>query len=454
MYRRFHSCVDGTFLAFLIIRICPELTVPNLLLTLIALLAALVLPLEAADGRDAYLDHRRDSPVEAEPSAFALLLDDVGDRARGLRNRLLARSAFPRPGVQLHTLARVGNLERLPGSLEDRLLVSSASPADIATPGYLLRTGDELGTRGAVFMPIQSGFDLHLNHRNLRRDGGDLLVVVEISNPNNELVEVWLGGAIHSSSERRGRWDVFGGYGGPSAATAEAVLTRLERKGWDERVLHLHPGSKVRVVTRALPYGHELDGFYHIGAGAPVHIDVRALDPSGRRSDDGVAGGWASGVGCSPSGVYHGARWTSDGDILEIPRPNRGRAYTLGAGASLGQAPRGLQAYRDACQQLEGSQGVLHRLELPLYNPTSRVRVVQLLLSAPDDGRQQREDYRWNGPVLVNGRLERVRLERAGHAEVLGTWAVYPGELKTVSIELLIPASAEGASALEVRTLE
>ncbi len=423
------------------------------LLSLLLLLIALSPSTRAAD-RDAYLEHGRAAPVEPEPSSIALLLDDVGDRARGLRNRLLASAAVPRPGAQLHTRAHERGLKRLPGHLEDRLLIASASPAEIASPGYLLRTGHALGPRGAVLMPIQSSFDLHLNHRNRLRDGGDLLMVVEIENPNAALVEVWLGGAIHTSSQHRGRWGVFGGYGGPAAATAEAVLTREERKGWSERVVHLHPGSKVRVVTRVLRHGHEIDGFYHIQAAAPVHIDVRAVDPSGRLRDDVPAAGWASDEGCSPSGVYHGARWTNDGDMIEIPRPNRGRAYVIGAPFARGQAPRGLQAYRDACQHLEGSQGVLHALELPLYNPSSSPHMVQLLLSAPEDGRRPREDFRWVGPVMVNGWLQRVRLERGGQAEVLGAWWVRPGELRTVYLDLLVPASAEGSSALEVRTLE
>ncbi len=408
----------------------------------------------ASHGDDAYLHHGEPSTVRQPlPVTLARLADDLGDRVRGMRNHILARPAVPRPGAQLHTRATVGSMKRLPGRLEDRLLVSSSSPRDIATPGYLLRTGDELAGRGVVLMPIQAGFDLHMSHRNRSRDGGELLVVVEISNPNHDMVEVWLGGAIHSSDQHRGRWGVFGGYGGPAAATAEGVLTRRERHGWSERVLYMRPGSKVRVVTHALPHGHELDGYFHIDAGAPVHLDVRAIDPSGRRRDDGVAGGWALGDGCHPAGVYHGGVWATEGDMLDIPRPGRGRAYALGAPARYGQAPRGVQTYGDACRQLEGSRGVLHELELPLYNPSSRPRVVQLLISAPDDGSWSTQDYRWVGPVMVNGWLQRVRLERTGHAEVLGAWVVYPGEVEIVQVGLLVPSSSTGPSALEIRTL-
>jgi hypothetical protein len=422
-----------------------------MLVPLLTVALALCSPSSAAD--DAYLDHRRPQ-LEGPPSMVERTLEDVGDGVRELRNRILARPQVARPGAQIHTRADLRGTKRLPGQLEDRLLVSSGSPGAIATPGYLLRTGDELGQRGAVILPLQAGFDLHLHHSNQSRRGGELWMVVELQNPNPHVVEVWLGGAIHNSKRGRGRRGVFGGYGGPAAATAEAVLTRAERKGWSERVLHLHPGSKVRVITESLPHGHEIDGYYHVDASAPIHVDVRAIDPRSDERDDGAAGGWASGDGCGAAGVYHGARWATDGDMLEIPRPGRGRAYLLGGDASRGQAPHGVQTYRDACPALEGSHGVLHHLEIPLYNPSSRPQVVQLLLSAPEDGSPDGGQVRWEGPVMVEGWLQRVRLEASARAEVLGAWWVPPKELRTVHLDLMIPAGSAGYSALEVRTIE
>ncbi len=408
---------------------------------------------KASDETHAYLDHRV-SAVERAPTPIERTLVDIGDHARALRNRILAGPVVARPGAQIDTHASLRTTQPLPGGLEDRLLVSSASPAAITSPGYLLRTGHELGRRGAVIMPLQASFDLHLHHANQLQGGGELWMVVEIHNPNPQVVELWLGGAIHSSGRGRGRRGLFGGYGGPAAATAEAVLTREARKGWSDRVLHLHPGSKVRVVTQALPHGHEIDGYYHVQAEAPVHVDVRAIDPHGSGMDEGVADGWAGGDGCGSAGVYHGASWVTDGDMLELPRPGRGRAYLLAGDSERSRAPRGLQTYRDACRQLEGSQGVLHRLELPLYNPSSNPRLVQLLLSAPDDGSWNLDQARWEGPVMVEGWLQRVRLERPGHAEVLGAWWVPPGDFRTVHLELMVPATSSGHSALEIRTLE
>ncbi len=424
----------------------------------LGLLLALLLSIAARAGagaaaNDSLVLHSY-APSQARPSAMSLLLDDLGDRARGLRNAVMARAEVPRPGAQLHTFATADAMKRLPGDLEQRLLVASTWPAEIATPGYLLRTGHELEGRGAVIMPLQEGFDLHFHHRNGSVDRADMDLVVEIANPNNAVVEIWLGGAVHASDERGGRWNPFGGYSGPSAATAEAVLTELPRHGWEELVLYLHPGSKVRVVTQRLSYGHEVDGWFSVHASEPVHVDVRALDLEGRYREDAAASGYREQGGCGASGVYLGSSWRTQGDILAIPRPGRGRAYALASSSGGGQAPRGMQVYRDACRAVTGSEGVRHSLELPLLNEASGARVVQLLIASPQTGRHSGADYAWVGPVMVNGWLQRVRLDRPGHAEVLGAWVLQPGELRTVRVDLLLPASATGPSALELRTLD
>lgn len=420
---------------------------------LFTMLLALVAGTAAAE--DAYLqDYRSVAAAEPPASAFEYALNRVGASVRGLRNRILSRPLVPRPGAQLHTSSTLKSLKPLPGEAESRLLVSSESPTWITSPGYLLRTGEVIEGRGTVLLPLEAGFDLHLHHHNRLRDRGQVNMVVELTNPNNHPVEVWLGGAIHSSAQHRGRWSAFGGYGGPAAATAEAMLTQAPRKGWSERTLHLHPGTKVRVITQPLPYGHEVDGYFQVHAASPVYVDVRAVDDDGSQRDDGSAEGWTRPGSCAGGGVYLGSEWGLDGDLVQVPARGKGRAYALAATGRHGQAAEGLETYADACQQLRGSHGVFHRMDIPLYNPGREDRIVQLLLSAPHTGRSSRSSYRWVGPVMVNGWLERVRLDRPGHAEVLGAWRLRGGEMRTVRVDVLMPSSSIGPSALEVWTLD
>lgn len=419
-----------------------------------------------------------DAEVAGGPGAAAALQDSRGNQAATDLARADGEMA-PKPtgnraagqgrdaGRDTNTSLSVDHLRPLPGGLDKRPLIVSNNPEMFTSPGYLLRTSGALPGRGDITHTFDQGFDLYVHHLNKVEGHRSVDFVIVLKNPSGKPVTVDMNGALRMTNDRGAGWGMGKeSFGGPNAVAADGAMTADPKKGYQQQSLTLAPGQSVEAVVHPVRFGAEVDGRYVVNANGPVQCDVKvnAGTPAagGGKATEGAAEGHmastAPGALGRASGVYSGARWSYSGGPIDIPEMGQAAGYLV-SGTKYQQkiqqqAPQAIERYPDSSQGVEGCYGVQYDLDFPLRNPTAQARKVQVAFTAPHkEGEKQPPSFHWMGPIRVNGKVIRARVNELGDGVILGTWDLAPGAVQDVHLDFLTPGDITAPEALEIRTV-
>lgn len=408
--------------------------------------------------------------VGGGPEDVAALQDQMGNQAalamvppRPAPTQQAGATPGRGAGRDTNTSLSVDHLRPLPGGLDKRPLIVSNNPEMFTSPGYLLRTSGPTPGRGDMTHTVDKGFDLYIHHLNKVEGRGSMDLVVVLKNPSTRPVTARLSGALRMTNDRGAGWGMGKeAFGGPNAVAADAVMSEDPGKGYEENSITLAPGASVRAVVHAVRFGAEVDGRYVVDADGPLQCDIKAEAGASDKRNSGTAEGHmastAPGALGRASGVYQGAHWNYKGGPIDIPEEGQAAGYLV-SGTKYQrkiqqQAPQAVTRYPDSSQGVEGCYGVEYDLAFPLRNASAKAQKVQVAFTAPHkDGEKQPPSFHWMGPIRVNGKVLRARVNELGDGVVLGTWDIPPGGIQDVHLDFLTPGDITAPEAIEIRTL-
>ena len=389
----------------------------------------------------------------------------------------IVENATLKGGADTNTSLHLSHLQPLPGSLDETELLVSNNPEMFSKPGYLFRSSgttgkvnydhsnskamEERGNLGHTFN--KGNFVLYLHHLNDVATVPSVNMVVILRNPSNRLVKGKLDGAIQQTKDPKGNWGPNKeAFGGPNAIAADGAMTQDASKGHRITQFTIPPGGSIRAVVHKVAWKAEVDGRFEIDADGPLTCDILAEAAGANNGYPEAADGhWAStskGALGRASGVYKGANWIWRGEPMEIPRKGQAKGYLV-SGTKYqekiqSQPPQAISKYRDSSQGVEGCYGVRYDLTFPLYNPSPETRRVQVAFTAPfKEGEKQPPSFHWMGPVKVNGKILRIRVNELGDGSILGTWDLPSGARQDIHLEFLTPGDITAPEAIELRTI-
>jgi hypothetical protein len=375
---------------------------------------------------------RVDAGGTAEPDAGAPV---------GFADRDWTRKALSQP------LVPDAEMKPLPGAMAGPPLWVSNNPELVDSGGWLMQSGRSDTSRGGKPWDLAGKFAVYLFHIN-RMSGGAYMHIL-VTNPSSTPVTVSGRGSMYTNKEK----PALGPAQHQSYAVADDWLRGNLRKTFGPTTIP--PGETVGVASSLMLESNMIDGRFELDASAPVAISTTvAYTASVEEARRLSQGGPARGLIVSPTpdeygrlaGVYAGSTWRSKFPIT-IPT---GPAYlglalnTNGKFAKLGIRPHeqtapGLMVLSDSGERSYGNYGAEYDLGLELVNPSDGPKTVKLSFASMMTGQLSGQDFTYDGPVAVDGKVVAVYTTPGRPRQQLGRWTLNGGERREIAVRFYVP---------------
>ena len=399
-----------------------------------------------ADGRGGPSD-QPGTPGPEKEDARSEPADSGGAGDAGDAGALGFGEADWTPTALAQSLVPGPQLKPMPGAMAGPPIWISNNPELYDSTGWLMQGHRSDAARGGKAWSSAGKSTVYLFGIN-RMTGGTYTHVV-VTNPQTTPVTVSGRGSMYTNREK----PATGPARGQSYAVADDWLRGTLASNFGP--ITIAPGQSASVANTLVLEKNMVDGRFELDSSAGVSVATAiAVSSSAEQAISNARGAPAKGfiVGPGPNeygrcaGVYAGSAWRTKFDV-EVPKAPAYLGFALNTNAkfvTLGarlqdQTVPALMAFTDSGERTYGNYGAEYDVKVDLINPSSASRKVTLSFATMETNTIPGQDFSWDGPVAVDGKVIPVYNTPAKPRQSLGSFTLAANERRQLSVRFYVP---------------